>query len=65
MWNYWLWEGSWRVLASYHTREEAIDAVRNSGDSDDVAFVCKANSPRDNFIRQHCTKRYATSGSNS
>ena len=58
-WNLWVWEGSWRVLASYASAAEARQAGRNSADPPDTWCVAEAGSPRDNHLRQNCRVRNA------
>jgi hypothetical protein len=59
-WNYWLWvRPSWRVVASYETKEEAIAAARRGSEPDEPYLLVEAGSAADEYMRQHCTDEYA------
>ena len=64
LFNRWVWESpSWRVIASYATRAEAVAAGKHAADPLDTWTVAKAGSPKDEYMRQHCTERFAPESS--
>jgi hypothetical protein len=57
-WNLWIWESpSWRVIACYATKAEAQAAAKHAADPRDTWKIIEADSKRDEYVRQNCTKR--------
>lgn len=56
----WIWESpSWRVLACYPTRRDALGAAHHMADPPDTWVVAERGDPVDEYLRSHCTERDA------
>lgn len=57
LWNYWIWEGCWRVLATYDARD--LKYLHVFLDLSDSFCLCPRHSALDHNLRLNCWDRNA------
>ena len=59
MYDLWIWEGTWRVIATYLSLKEAKAAAKHAADPPDTWTIALKGSQKDKWMRANCTERDA------